>query len=101
MNPRPEGSEKDSFVSELVSHEDRYRIDKEREERLKEHRRQTQLRLKKASEKNKEIEEDKLNLPKIRKYSNYLKDLPKAKVPNNDWKRILGDDRLTKEEKYA
>lgn len=43
-----------------------------------------------------------MELPKVKKYENYLDKLPKHKSNNGqqDWKKIIDNESMTKEEKY-
>lgn len=43
-----------------------------------------------------------MELPKVKKYENYLDKLPKHKANQNnfEWKKIIDNDSMTKEQKY-
>lgn len=44
----------------------------------------------------------KVELPKVKKYQNYLEKLPKQKqqTGNTEWKKIIEDQHMSKEQKY-
>jgi hypothetical protein len=48
-----------------------------------------------------EQERKRVELPKVKKYENYLEQMPKHKQSSNmEWKAIIDNDSMSKEQKY-